>query len=92
MAKITTERKSDDASSVKKDDQPALLFSRVNYVLVFTGIVLIAIGFALMAGGGSDDPKVFDAEAIYSFRRITLAPMFVLAGFVVEIVAILKKP
>jgi len=45
-----------------------------------------------MAGGGSSDPNVFDADAIYSFRRITVAPILVLLGFAIEIVAILKKP
>lgn len=71
---------------------PKLLFGKSNYVLVAVGVAFIAVGFALMAGGGSDDPNVFDAEAIYSFRRITLAPILVLTGFIIEIVAILKKP
>jgi hypothetical protein len=49
------------------------------------------VGFLLMMGGGSDDPNVFD-ESIFSFRRITLAPMVVLFGFAFEIYAIMKKP
>ena len=69
-----------------------LLFGKSNYVLVIVGVLFIAAGFALMAGGGSNDPNVFDAEAIYSFRRITIAPILVLVGFAIEIVAILKKP
>jgi hypothetical protein len=83
-------------TQVQKDSsatagEPHLLFGNTNYLLVLLGIVFIAIGFALMAGGGSSDPTVFDAEAVYSFRRITLAPIVVLTGFLIEIVAILKK-
>ena len=54
--------------------------------------LLIIIGFALMAGGASKDPNVFDADAIYSFNRITLAPFLVISGFAVGIIAVLKKP
>lgn len=62
-----------------------------NYKLMIIGIVVIIIGFLLMMGGGSEDPKVFNPE-VFSFRRITLAPMVVLAGFLFEIYAIMKKP
>ncbi len=62
-----------------------------NYILLAIGFAIIIFGFVLMVGGGSDDPNVFD-ESIYSFRRITLAPMIVLAGFIFEIYAIMKKP
>ena len=55
------------------------------------GIVVIALGFILMAGGGSDDPNVFNPE-IYNFRRIRLAPMVVLIGFGIEVYAILLDP
>lgn len=61
-----------------------------NYKLLAIGLGVIILGFVLMAGGGSDDPNVFNEE-IYSFRRITLAPIVVLAGFVFEIYAIMKK-
>ena len=50
------------------------------------------LGFILMIGGKSEDPSVFNEEEIFSFRRITLAPMVVLAGFIFEIWAIMKKP
>lgn len=56
------------------------------------GLALLALGFLLMAGGRSDDPNVFNKDEIYSFRRITLAPIVILAGFVVEIFAIFRKP
>lgn len=64
------------------------LFGKRNYQIMILGLLFIAIGFILMAGGGSDDPEVFN-EAIYNFRRIRLAPTLVLIGFVIEIVAIL---
>ena len=62
-----------------------------NYKLMAIGFVIIVIGFILMAGGGSKDPNVFDPD-IFSFRRITLAPVILLIGFVFEIYAIMKKP
>ncbi|HPD53684.1 MAG: DUF3098 domain-containing protein [Bacteroidota bacterium] len=65
-------------------------FGRENYVLMLIGIVVIFIGFALMAGGGSDDPAVWNPE-IFSARRITVAPIVVMIGFVIEVVAIVKK-
>mgnify|MGYP001338730972 FL=1 len=66
-------------------------FGRRNYKFMFIGIAIIAIGFLLMSGGGSDDPNVFNEE-IYNFRRIRLAPSLVIIGFVVEVYAILTKP
>ncbi len=61
-------------------------------MLMAAGVVLIALGFVLMAGGGDGDPAVFDAERLYGFRRITLAPLVVLLGFGLEIYAIMKRP
>lgn len=63
-----------------------------NYILLIIGFAIIIIGFILMIGGRSDDPNVFNGEEIFSFRRITLAPILVLAGFIFEIYAIMKKP
>ena len=60
---------------------------KTNYILVVVGVLLIALGLILMIGGGSSDPDVFN-EKMFSFQRITLAPILILAGFVVEIVAI----
>lgn len=62
-----------------------------NYKLLAIGFAIIVAGFILMLGGKSDDPNVF-SEDIFSFRRITLAPIVVLAGFIFEIWAIMKKP
>lgn len=65
-------------------------FGRENYIWMLIGIACIFVGFILMSGGGSKDPNVFNPD-IFSFRRITLAPVVVLIGFVIEIYAILKK-
>ena len=65
-------------------------FGKENYILMLIGIGCIFLGFLLMSGGGSKDPNVFNPD-IFSFRRITLAPIVVLIGFVIEIYAILKK-
>ena len=66
------------------------IFSRANYKLMLIGFVVIALGFILMVGGGSDDPNVFNPE-IFNFRRIRLAPTLVLIGFGIEIAAILRS-
>lgn len=71
--------------------QSEFLFERINYKILLTGIGLITLGFILMAGGGSDDPKVFNEE-IFNFRRIRLAPTIVLIGFGITIWSILKNP
>ena len=62
-----------------------------NYKLMAIGFAIIVVGFILMAGGGSDDPNVFNPN-IFNFRRITLAPVVLLFGFAFEIFAIMKKP
>ena len=67
------------------------LFKKVNYKILLIGLGIIALGFILMSGGGSDDPNVF-SDAIFNFQRIRLAPTVVLAGFGVTIYAILKNP
>ena len=66
------------------------IFSKANYKLMLIGFVVIALGFILMVGGGSDDPDVFNPE-IFNFRRIRLAPALVLIGFGIEIAAILRS-
>lgn len=63
-----------------------------NYILLAIGFAIIIVGYMLMVGGGTDDPKVFNEEELYSFRRITLAPIVIVAGFIFEIYAIMKKP
>ena len=67
------------------------IFSKQNYVWMLAGIVLIAIGMFLMAGGKSDNPAVFNEKEVYSKTRITVAPLIILAGLVLEIFAIFRK-
>ena len=68
-----------------------LLFHRRHYILMGAGAALIILGLLLMAGGSMPSPEVWEDDIIYSFRRITLAPMLILAGLILEIVAIFKK-
>jgi hypothetical protein len=66
------------------------LFEKRNYTLLFLSFIVIALGFILMSGGGSDDPKIFN-DAIFNFRRIRLAPTLVLVGFGIAMFSILTK-
>ncbi len=68
------------------------MFGKENYMWMLGGLVVLALGFLLMAGGKSTDPTVFKPEDVYSTTRITIAPILIIAGFVIEIVAIMKKP
>ncbi len=68
------------------------LFGKENYTWIVIGLIIIALGLILMAGGKSDDPNQFDAQQVYSFRRITLAPILILLGLGIEIFAIFRKP
>jgi hypothetical protein len=66
--------------------------AKSNYKLIIIGLVVVLLGFILMAGGGSEDPNVFLEEELFSFRRITLAPVLVIGGYVFIVYAIMKKP
>lgn len=81
------------AKANNRNSGPAktFLFGKENYYLMFAGLIIIVIGFMLMSGGRSSDPNVYSQE-IFSFRRITLAPIVVLLGFALEVYAIMKKP
>ena len=73
-------------------DPAGFALGKENLKLMLIGLAFIILGFALMAGGKSNDPNVFNKEVIFSFRRITLAPIVVMFGFLFEIYAIMKKP
>ena len=73
------------------NSQKKLLFGKRNYRFMLIGIFLIALGFILMSGGGSENPRVWN-EDIFNFRRIRLAPMLILLGMLVEVYAIMTKP
>ena len=73
-------------------DPAGFALGKENLKLMLIGLAFIILGFALMTGGKSNDPNVFNKEVIFSFRRITLAPIVVMFGFLFEIYAIMKKP
>ena len=80
-------------SNAKKEsaDKPAFVFGKINFILMVAGIIVIAAGYLLMIGGAPSDPAVFNADEKYSFQRITLAPIVILLGFVIEVFAIFVK-
>ena len=67
-----------------------LAFGKVNYILMAVGIIVLAIGYILLAGGGSDDHNVFN-PAMFDTRRLVVSPILIVLGFVVEIIAIMYK-
>ena len=102
MDKSTKQAQTKPQSAIAKhgqrDEQPMktanvgeFAFGKENYRLMLIGLAFIAVGFLLMIGGGSSDPTKFNPE-IFSFQRITLAPILILAGYVIEVFAIMKKP
>jgi len=76
--------------SIPQPERKPLLFGKKNYQFLFLGLILIALGFILMSGGGSNDPNEWNPE-IFNFRRIRLAPMLILLGLLIEIYAIMLK-
>lgn len=92
---------------IKKEDKPTAAtkratlndisekrfpFTKENYILMLIGIAILILGYALMVGGKSPNPDEFFPNQVYSWRRITLAPIVVIIGFIVEVFAIMKKP
>ena len=73
----------------KRSDKNNFIFKKRNYKIMILGLIIIAVGFILMSGGGSEDPNIFSPE-IYNFRRIRLAPTLVLLGLGIQIYAILS--
>lgn len=80
--KITTEKK----------QTPNILFGKENYLWILGGLVVMLLGLLLMSGGNSKDPNVFSNNEVYSFRRITVAPILILLGLGIEVFAIFRKP
>jgi len=82
---------SDKKQAHSKAPVPAL-FTKENYIWMIAGIVLIALGMMLMSGGKSDNPTEFNQKEVYSTTRITIAPLLIVIGLGVEIIALFKKP
>jgi hypothetical protein len=94
MAKIPP--KKSFTSTQKKGFDPSapsnFALDRQNYKLIAIGFGVMVLGYILMTGGGAKTPGGFDAEALFSFRRITLSTILIVGGFLFEIYAIMKKP
>jgi fumarate reductase subunit D len=78
-------------NKIKNEGKPDFALTKENYILLIIGFVIIVIGFLLMLGGGALDPNTFNEKELFSFRRVTLAPVVILLGFIFEIYAIMKK-
>jgi hypothetical protein len=76
---------------MNKDNNPEFPLEKENYIIMIVGLILVFVGYLLMSGGGSENPYDFNPE-VFSFRRITLAPITALAGYAVVLYAIIKKP
>lgn len=74
----------------KENGANQLAFTRLNYILLGSGVLVVLLGFVLMAGGGSNDPNVF-SDQIFSFRRLTLAPIVIVLGYALVLISIMKK-
>jgi fumarate reductase subunit D len=79
-----------EAENTLADSRP--IFPKENYKFMLAGIVVIILGFLFMMGGDSNDPNSFKPEQVYSFRRITLAPIVIVLGLVIEVYAIMHRP
>ena len=73
------------------EENKRMVLKRKNYLFIIIGCLVVLLGFILMSGGGTENPEEFNEQALFSFRRITLAPFLVIAGYVVVLFGILKK-
>ncbi len=85
---MANEKKQQEASTKNNNSN---LFTKDNYMWMLIGLAVMAVGFFLMSGGRNNDPKVFDPKEVYSNTRITIAPILIIGGLLIEIFAIMKK-
>jgi len=90
--KTTTTTKTASPTATRKKVVASELFGKENFKWMLIGVAVLMLGFMLMAGGGSDDPNVFNTDEVYSSRRITIAPIIILIGLAIEIYAIFRQP
>lgn len=83
--------KKDNTKSTAPATTGKMVLGRENYILIGVGLIVIIIGFMLMSGGKSDDPNVFNPDEVYSKTRITVAPIVVILGFIIEIYAVFHR-
>jgi hypothetical protein len=81
-----------DINAEKAGTGEHAVFAKENYKFMVAGLAIIVVGFLLMMGGNSNDPNSFKPEEVYSFRRITLAPIVIVLGLIVEVYAIMRRP
>lgn len=74
----------------KETEKRDFVFGKENYIIMMVGLVVLAIGYILLSGGGSNDPDQF-SEALFNSRRMLWAPIFIVGGLVIEVYAIMKK-
>ncbi|HEX8314676.1 MAG TPA: DUF3098 domain-containing protein [Flavisolibacter sp.] len=86
-----TPTRSSVPAATRKREAAAELFGKENFKWMLIGVGVLMLGFILMAGGGSDDPNVFNKDEVYSTRRITIAPIIILIGIAIEIYAIFRQ-
>ncbi len=79
-------------AAVNKQKPRLPLFEKDNYMWMGIGIAVVAIGMFIMSGGKNENPNQFDYKLVYSSARITIAPILILAGLMIEIYAIFKRP
>ncbi len=84
-------RRTETRESIFSEGSNELIFGRTNYIFIGAGLLLVLLGLAAMSGGAMPDPNKWEPERIYSFRRITLAPILMVAGFVVIGLGIFKS-
>lgn len=89
---MAQQKKTTTTTTHTKEPITNSLFSKENYKWMLIGLAVLALGFFLMAGGKSSDPNVFQDKDVYSTTRITIAPILIIAGLVIEIFAIMRKP
>ena len=81
-------------TTVKPAAKPAMakpLFGKTNFIFMLVGLVVITLGMVLMAGGKNQDPNVFDYNVVYSKTRVTVAPILIVLGLLIEVYAIFRK-
>ena len=91
MAQVKTSSSKSKPASKMQNYNGVLLFDKMSYLLLGVCAILVVIGFMLMSGGGTTNPHEFHPEELYSFRRVTLAPLVILIGFGIGIYAIVRK-
>jgi len=92
MSAVKQTQKMSQQKVVPQATKDADLFDKGNYTWMVVGLLIMALGFFLMAGGKSPDPTKFNDEEIYSTTRITIAPILIVLGLLVEFYAIMKEP